>query len=47
MEEKDTQAQSLSYKHDATKVDKAKYAKYQTGRTCANCTLYQGKPADA
>src|SRR6267378_3863141 len=47
VDEKDAQAQSLGYKHDATKVDKAKFAKYQAGQTCANCTLYQGKPADA
>jgi anaerobic selenocysteine-containing dehydrogenase len=47
VEEKDPQAQSLGYKHDATKVDKAKFATYQTGQTCGNCTLYQGKPADA
>jgi len=47
VEEKDTQAQSLGYKHDATKVDKAKFAKYQAGQTCGNCGLYQGKPADA
>jgi len=47
VEEKDTQAQSLGYKHDATKVDKAKFAKYQAGQTCGNCTLYQGKPTDA
>jgi hypothetical protein len=47
VDEKDAQAQSLGYKHDATKVDKAKFAKYQAGQTCANCTLYQGKPTDA
>ncbi len=47
VDEKDAQAQSLGYKHDATKVDKAKYPKYAAGQTCANCTLYQGKPADA
>jgi hypothetical protein len=47
VDEKDAQAQSLGYKHDATKVDKAKFAKYQAGQACANCTLYQGKPADA
>ena len=47
VEEKDTQAQSLGYKHDATKVDKAKFATYQAGQTCGNCALYQGKPADA
>ena len=47
VDEKDAQAQSLGYKHDATKVDKAKFPKYQTGQACGNCTLYQGKPADA
>ena len=47
VDEKDATAQSLGYKHDATKVDKAKFSKIQAGQTCANCTLYQGKPADA
>ena len=47
VDEKDAQAQSLGYKHDATKVDKAKFPKIQAGQTCANCTLYQGKQADA
>jgi hypothetical protein len=47
VDEKDAQAQSLGYKHDATKVDKAKFPKYVAGQTCANCTLYVGKPTDA
>jgi high potential iron-sulfur protein len=47
LDEKDAQAQSLGYKHDATKVDKAKFAKYVAGQHCANCTFYQGKPTDA
>ena len=47
LDEKDAQAQSLGYKHDATKVDKVKFAKYLAGQNCANCTLYQGKPTDA
>jgi len=47
VDEKDAQAQSLGYRHDATKVDKARFAKYQAGQACANCTLYQGKPTDA
>ena len=47
VDEKDAQAQSLGYLHDATKVAKAKFKAYQAGQTCANCTLYQGKPADA
>jgi len=47
VDENDKQAQSLGYKHDATKVDKAKFPKYAAGQTCSNCTLYQGKPTDA
>src|ERR1700693_5817799 len=47
VDEKDAQAQSLGYKHDATKVDKAKFAKYLAGQDCANCRFYQGKPTDA
>ena len=47
LDESDPQAQSLGYKHDATKVDKQKFAKYQAGETCANCQLYQGKSGDA
>jgi hypothetical protein len=47
VDEKDVQAQNLGYRHDVTKVDKAKFPKYQAGQACANCALYQGKPADA
>ena len=47
VDEKDPQAVSLGYRHDATKVDKKKFAKYQAGETCAKCQLYQGKPGDA
>ena len=47
VDEKDAQALSLGYRRDATKVDKAKFEKYVAGQTCASCTFYQGKPADA
>jgi hypothetical protein len=46
LDEKDPQAQSLGYRHDATKVDKKKFAKYQAGETCSSCQLYQGKPGE-
>ncbi|OGA08956.1 MAG: hypothetical protein A3D95_09660 [Betaproteobacteria bacterium RIFCSPHIGHO2_12_FULL_69_13] len=46
LDEKDQQAQALGYKHDASKVDKAKFKNYQAGQTCANCNLYQGKTGD-
>ena len=45
LEESDAQAQALGYKHDATKVDKAKQPKYAAGQVCANCQLY-AKAAD-
>ena len=45
--ESDPTAQALGYKHDASKVDKAKYAKYAAGQDCGNCSFYQGKPTDA
>jgi phage I-like protein len=43
----DAQAQALGYVADATKVDKAKFARYAAGQNCTNCAVYQGKPADA
>jgi High potential iron-sulfur protein len=43
----DPQAAALGYKSDATKVDKAKYAKYAAGQQCSNCALYQGGAAAA
>lgn len=45
--ESDPTAQSLGYKDDATKVDKAKFPKYAAGEACGNCQLYQGKAGDA
>jgi hypothetical protein len=45
--ESDPTAQALGYKADATKVDKAKFAKYAAGQSCSNCTFYQGKATDA
>jgi hypothetical protein len=45
--ESDPTAVALGYKADATKVDKAKYAKYAAGQDCSNCSFYQGKPTDA
>jgi hypothetical protein len=45
--ESDPTAQALGYKADASKVDKAKFAKYAAGQDCSNCTFYQGKATDA
>jgi hypothetical protein len=45
--EADPTAQALGYKQDATKVDKARYARYEPGQACGNCSLFQGKAGDA
>lgn len=41
--EGDSQAASLGYKADASKVDKTKYPRFSSGQQCVNCTLFQGK----
>ena len=46
LSETDPSAVALGYRVDATKVDKAKFAKYKPGETCANCQLYQGKTGE-
>lgn len=46
LDEKDPQAVALGYVSDAKRVDVKKYPKYAAGQMCANCSLYQGKPAD-
>jgi High potential iron-sulfur protein len=46
VEEKDAQASALGYVADAKKVDVKKYPKFTGDQNCANCALYQGKPAD-
>ena len=38
--EDDPQAIALSYVADATRVDSAKFPRYETGQTCANCALF-------
>lgn len=47
LEESDRAAVALGYKHDAAKVDAAKYPTFAAGRNCANCQLYQAKAGDA
>ena len=47
LSETDPAAQALGYKADATKVDKAKFAKYQAGEDCSNCQFFSAKAGDA
>ena len=46
LQESDSLAVSLGYKHDATKVDSKKFPAYAAGRNCAGCQLYQAKATD-
>ncbi|ABB06401.1 High potential iron-sulfur protein [Burkholderia sp. Ac-20384] len=43
VQETDANAQALGYKTDASRVDHAKYPKFQAGEACANCQFFQGK----
>jgi hypothetical protein len=36
----------LGYRHDSTKVDRAKYPKHTTKQECVNCALWQGAASD-
>ncbi|QCP53672.1 High potential iron-sulfur protein [Trinickia violacea] len=47
VQESDANAQALGYRTDASKVDRAKYPKFQAGQACANCQFFQGKAGDA
>ncbi len=47
LEESDPTAAALGYRHDAGKVDKARFPKYAPGQVCAGCALFQGKGSDA
>ena len=44
--ESDSAAVALGYKHDAAKVDAAKYPTFAAGRNCANCQLFQAKAGE-
>ena len=47
VDENDPVAKAIGYKHDASKVDVAKYPTYAMGKVCSNCQLYLGKAGDA
>ena len=47
VDEKEPQAAALGYVTDARRADVKRFPKYAAGQMCANCALYQGKPADA
>lgn len=47
LEESDTLAVNLGYRHDASKVDPKKFPSYVPGHNCANCQLFQAKGSEA
>jgi hypothetical protein len=47
VDENEQQAQALGYKHDAAKVDKAKFKNFQADQLCSNCNLFKAKATDA
>lgn len=47
LEESDRAAVALGYRHDAAKVDAAKYPTFVAGRNCANCKLYEAKAGES
>jgi High potential iron-sulfur protein len=47
VEENEPKALAVGYKHDTTKVDRARYPKHQPTQNCANCLAYApAKPTD-
>ncbi len=47
VEESEPKALAVGYKHDTTKVDRARYPKHQPTQNCANCLAYApAKPTD-
>ncbi len=40
--ESDSQAKTLGYKADASKIDKKQQPRNEAGQICSNCILYQG-----
>jgi len=47
LEETDSIALSLGYRHDASKVDTKGFRPSPPAANCANCQLYQSKAGDA
>ena len=47
LDESDGAATALGYKHDASKVDKAKFPRFAAAQVCSNCALFQGKSGDS
>ena len=47
VEETDENAVALGYRHDTRQVDQKRFANHADTQRCANCSFFQGAPADA
>jgi hypothetical protein len=47
LSESDPLAVKLGYRHDATKVDKKKFANWQPRKDCDDCLHYEGRKGQA
>jgi hypothetical protein len=45
--ENDAQAAALGYRNDAKKVDSKKFANWQAGKDCDDCSQFEGKKGEA
>jgi hypothetical protein len=46
VDENETKARNIGYRHDVSAVDQAKYPKYQAGTMCSNCQFFKGAPGE-
>ena len=46
LEESDSIAVALGYKHDTTKVSRKKFPKHKPSQICAECPFYTGKSGE-
>lgn len=47
LEESNSLAQALGYRHDGAQVDTRKFPRYAAGMACRNCIQFKGAPGDA
>ncbi len=47
LEESDTVAKALGYRHDTIKVDQSRYAQHKPGQACRNCIQFKGAATDS
>jgi len=46
LDENDTMAKNLGYRHDTNAVDRDAYPNHSPEQLCSNCKIYLGQPGD-